>query len=232
MVNENFGHGRRWFHRLASCRKSTRGWAWRRHSRRFQRFLRSANQTRQRLSRLQRHRDPSCRSSRQRDCAQRISPGEIWGDCALGGARGSSSINSTAATLLQHECRRHLASARCRSRDRGGAIYLCVELVRLRHFENSSLPWRSTSDSDAEPIRRHKNCGWISLFDVFASLSNACGRAALLYSLRSAATTRSGNPSIHTTHLRGSADRPVRRRHDATRLHLHWRHYPRYNGGA
>src|SRR5260370_6856655 len=77
VVNENFGHGRRWFHRVASRRKTTRGWARRRHSRRLQLFLRSANQTRQRLGRLQRHRDPLCRSSRRRDCAQCISPGKI-----------------------------------------------------------------------------------------------------------------------------------------------------------
>src|SRR5437763_3547510 len=45
-----------------------------------------------------------------------------------------------------HECDRHLAFARCCPRDRGSAIYLRIELVRLRHFENSSRSEEHTSE--------------------------------------------------------------------------------------
>src|SRR5439155_25397206 len=62
------------------------------------------------------------------------------------------------------------------------------------------------------------------------SLSNARGRAALFNRLRSTATARSGDPSVHPTHLRWPADRSIRRRHDSARLHLHRRCDSRHDG--
>src|SRR5207244_4261112 len=66
-----------WFHRVASCRKITRGWARSRHPRRLQRFLRSADQACKHCRFRQRRGRSPCRSSGQRLGAKFISSRKI-----------------------------------------------------------------------------------------------------------------------------------------------------------
>ena len=84
----------------------------------------------------------------------------------------------------------------------------------------------------AQPVCRDENRWRISLLDLLASLPDARGGVAIFYRLRSAATAGSGDPSIHAAHLCRSADRSIRRRDDAARLHLHRRRDSRNHGRA
>src|SRR5207253_1838297 len=93
-----------------------------------------------------------------------------------------------------------------------------IKLANIAAIKNDPIFGRFSSYPNDQPLCRDENRRGIPLLHFFASLPNASDGIALFYRLRAAATTRSGDPSIHQQNSGGPANRPIRRWHNAARL--------------
>ncbi len=135
-----------------------------------------------------------------------------------------SLLDRKSPRLRPFQPRRPSQPARARAPARLVAPRLRLLLVGLRRQRQPALPGRGPGRPSALALRRDQEGRRADERDLRPSLPAAADRPSLLHRLRPVGPARHGDVAVHQGDPRRRADRRLRRRQYAPRLHLYRRH--------